>query len=75
MDEIDAKELLTVEQAAQFLQLSQSSIRTYIRQGKLKAYRVAGSRRVLIPKAQLIALLEPATNQPTKKSKSKEEHS
>jgi excisionase family DNA binding protein len=67
MDEIDTKELLTVEQAAQFLQLSQSSIRTYIRQGKLKAYRVAGSRRVLIPKAQLIALLEPATNQPTKK--------
>jgi len=75
MDEIDAKELLTVEQAAQFLQLSQSSIRTYIRQGKLKAYRVAGSRRVLIPKAQLIALLEPATNQSTKKSKPTEEHS
>jgi len=52
--------LLTVEQAAQYLQLSASSIRSYIRQGKLKAFRVAGLRKVLIARPELLALLEPA---------------
>ena len=55
-----ARELLTVEQSAQYLQLSQSSIRSYIRQGKLKAFRVAGKRKVLIPRDELLKLLEPA---------------
>jgi excisionase family DNA binding protein len=54
------RDLLTVEQAANYLQLSQSSIRSYIRQGRLKAFRVAGKRKVLIPKQALIDLLEPA---------------
>jgi excisionase family DNA binding protein len=53
------RELLTVEQAAHYLQLSPSSIRSYIRQGKLKAFRVAGLRKVLIPRAELLSLLEP----------------
>jgi len=53
------RQLLTVEQAAQYLQLSPSSIRSYIRQGKLKAFRVAGLRKVLIARAELLALLEP----------------
>jgi excisionase family DNA binding protein len=52
-------ELLTIEQAAQYLQLSTASIRSYIRQGKLKAFRVAGLRKVLIPRSELLALLEP----------------
>jgi excisionase family DNA binding protein len=52
-------ELLTVEQAAGYLQLSTSSIRSYIRQGKLKAFRIAGLRKVLIPRSELIVLLEP----------------
>ena len=52
-------DLLTVEQAAQYLQLSPSSIRSYIRQGKLKAFRVAGLRKVLIARAELLAVLEP----------------
>ena len=56
-----ARDLLTVEQAAQYLQLSQSSIRSYIRQGKLKAFRVAGLRKVLIARAELLALLEPTS--------------
>ena len=51
---------LTVEQAASYLQLSASSIRSYIRGGKLKAFRVAGLRKVLIQRDDLIALLEPA---------------
>lgn len=54
------RELLTVEQAANYLQLSQSSIRSYIRQGKLKAFRVAGKRKVLIHREDLLKLLEPA---------------
>ena len=58
--ETSTRELLTVEQAAEYLQLSQSSIRSYIRQGKLNAFRVAGKRKVLIPRAELLKLLEPA---------------
>jgi excisionase family DNA binding protein len=56
----ESRDLLTVEQAANFLQLSQSSIRSYIRQGKLKAFRIGGLRKVLIPKDELLKLLEPA---------------
>ena len=55
-----AADLLTVEQAANYLQLSQSSIRSYIRHGNLKAFRVAGLRKVLIPRDELRRLLEPA---------------
>lgn len=51
---------MTVEQAANYLQLSQSSIRSYIRQGKLLAYRIAGKRKVLIKREELLKLLEPA---------------
>jgi excisionase family DNA binding protein len=58
--EPESRDLLTVEQAADYLQLSQSSIRSYIRQGKLKAFRVAGKRKVLIPRDELLKLLEPA---------------
>ena len=59
----ESRNLLTVEQAANYLQLSQSSIRSYIRQGKLKAFRVAGKRKVLIPRDELLKLLEPARNE------------
>jgi excisionase family DNA binding protein len=55
----DTRTLLTVEQAADHLQLSTSSIRSYIRQGKLKAYRIAGRRKVLIPYQELLSLLQP----------------
>lgn len=54
------RDLLTVEQAAQVLQLSSSSIRSYIREGKLPAFRIAGLRKVLIARPALLALLEPA---------------
>ena len=60
--EQDSRDLLTVEQAAQYLQVSQSSIRSYIRQGMLKAFRIAGKRKVLIPRHELLLLLEPARN-------------
>ena len=58
--DVEARDLMTVEQAAQYLQVSQSSIRSYIRQGKLQAFRIAGKRKVLIPRSALMALLEPA---------------
>ena len=61
--ESEARDLLTVEQAAAYLQLSQSSIRSYIRQGKLNAFRIAGKRKVLIPRTELLKLLEPARAQ------------
>jgi len=59
-----ARDLLTVEQAARYLHLSTSSIRAYMRQGTLKAFRIAGLRKVLIPRAELLALLEPARADP-----------
>ena len=58
--DLEARDLLTVEQAANYLQVSQSSIRSYIRQGRLEAYRIAGKRKVLIHKNALLTLLEPA---------------
>ena len=58
--ETESRDLLTVEQAAAYLQLSQSSIRSYIRQGRLSAFRIAGKRKVLIPRTELLKLLEPA---------------
>ena len=61
----EERQLLTVEQAADYLQLSASSIRSYIRQGKLKAFRVAGLRKVLIAHPELLALLEPTTSSNT----------
>ncbi len=60
MESSESRDLLTVEQAAQYLQLSQSSIRSYIRQGKLNAFRIAGKRKVLIHRTELLKLLEPA---------------
>jgi len=54
------QDLLTVEQAAQYLQLSASSIRSYIREGRLKAFRIAGLRKVLIARTELLRLLEPS---------------
>jgi excisionase family DNA binding protein len=60
---MEKDEFLTVAQAAEVLQLSQSSIRSYIREGALIAYRVAGRRRVLIPHAELLKLLQPARPQ------------
>ena len=59
MAQESGSEFLTVEQAASYLQLSTSSIRSYIRSGKLKAFRVAGLRKVLIQREDLLALLEP----------------
>jgi excisionase family DNA binding protein len=57
-----AQDLLTVEQAARHLRLSVSSIRSYIRQGRLKAFRIAGLHKVLIARKDLMGLLEPTNS-------------
>lgn len=49
----------TVKESAALLKLSERSIRRYIRQGKLRAYRVAGKRELRILGRDLLQLLEP----------------
>jgi len=66
--DVDLSDLFTIKQAAQYLKVSQSSIRSYIRQGKMNAFRVAGKRKVLIPKPELLRLLVPARNPDAKAS-------
>lgn len=56
----EAPEVLTAKQAKIFLQISDSTLRRYIRKGKLKAYRLAGERDLRFKKEDLLALLEPA---------------
>ena len=72
--DVEARDLLTVEQAAQYLQVSQSSIRSYIRQGRLQAYRIAGKRKVLIPRSALLSLLEPARPEDAQESANANDH-
>ena len=36
-----------------------------MRQGKLRGFRIAGLRKVLIPRAELLSLLEPARVDPS----------
>ena len=53
------KELFSVQEAAEFLGLSVSTVRRYIRDGRLPAYRVAGERLLRIRRDDLEALLRP----------------
>lgn len=57
--EQEPKELLSVQEAADFLGLSVSTIRRYIRDGRLPAYRVAGERLLRIKRSDLEELLDP----------------
>jgi len=57
--EQEPKELLSVQEAADFLGLSVSTIRRYIRDGRLPAYRVAGERLLRIKRSDLEKLLDP----------------
>ena len=51
------REFLTVEQAANYMQVSPSSIRSLLRQGKLKGFRPLGKRKILILRSDLLDLL------------------
>ncbi len=54
--------LLTMAQAADWLQVSPSTIRSYVREGRLcalPAFRIAGARSVRIPEPELRKILQP----------------
>lgn len=53
------KELFSVQEAADFLGLSVSTVRRYIHDRRLPAYRVAGERVLRIRRHHLEALLAP----------------
>lgn len=50
---------LSVRQAADFISVSQRTIRRYIEQDILPAYRIPGSNTIRIKRKDLEALLEP----------------
>lgn len=54
------EDLLTVAEAAAELRVGRSTIRRWIRRGDVPAYRV-GQRRVALKRADLAALITPAT--------------
>lgn len=51
-------ELLSVDQAADYLGVHAQTIRNYIRAGKLPAYRLAGERYIRLLRKDLLSLLE-----------------
>ncbi len=51
-------ELLSVDDAADFLDVHAQTVRNYIRSGKLPAYRLAGERFIRVLRRDLLALLE-----------------
>ena len=56
--DVRAPELLTKQQAAEYLQVSLPTINNYLRRGLLRAYKLPGGRLVRIKREDLLALLE-----------------
>ncbi|HET6567305.1 MAG TPA: helix-turn-helix domain-containing protein [Rhodothermales bacterium] len=53
------QELLSPDEAAEFLGVHTQTVRGYMRSGKLPAHRLAGERALRIRRQDLLALLEP----------------
>lgn len=51
-------DILSVDQAADYLGVHAQTVRNYIRSGKLPAYRLAGERYIRVLRKDLLALLE-----------------
>ncbi|MBW3661119.1 MAG: helix-turn-helix domain-containing protein [Gemmatimonadetes bacterium] len=51
-------EILSVDDAADYLGVHSQTVRNYIRSGKLPAYRLAGERYIRVLRKDLLALLE-----------------
>ena len=56
------RELLSVKEAAQFLGVSESTVRRYISDGRLLAYRLGNERLIRIKRQDLYELLSPINN-------------
>ena len=56
-----SNEYLTREQAANYLQCTQSTINSYIRSGRLKAYRIIGKRKIYVHISDLRNLFDGIT--------------
>lgn len=57
--EASVQELLSPDEAAEFLGVHTQTVRGYMRSGKLPAHRLAGERALRIRRQDLLALLEP----------------
>lgn len=55
----DARDYLTVAEAADYLSVSPVTVRRLIARGDLPAFKVGSSRAVRIPRVELIKLLRP----------------
>lgn len=55
----NVRELLSPDEAAEFLGVHTQTVRGYMRSGKLPAHRLAGERVLRIQRQDLLALLEP----------------
>lgn len=53
------EELFTVQEAAQYLAVSEATIRRYISDGKLPAYRLGNERLIRVRRQDLEGLLSP----------------
>lgn len=53
-----ARDIFTVDEAADYLNVHSQTVRNYIRSGKLLAYRLAGERHIRVLRQDLLALLE-----------------
>ena len=54
-----APELLTIDEAAALLRKGRSTMYRYLKEGKIRAYQVAGAGRMLFKREELLALLVP----------------
>jgi excisionase family DNA binding protein len=58
-EEKETKDYLTPEEAAEALSIHVQTMRTYIRTGRVPAFRLAGERSIRILRADLEKVLEP----------------
>lgn len=61
-------DLMSVDEAAEYLGVHAQTVRNYIRGGKLPAYRLAGERYIRVLRKDLLALLEKMGNQDPERS-------
>jgi len=55
----DDKELLTIQDVADLLELSKRTVERKIKDGVIPAFRLPGGRRLYVKRADLLAALEP----------------